>query len=267
MNRRLRAMAPISDGAWSAIDEEAARTLRSLLAGRRLVDFDGPLGWAAAAVATGRRQPLAISVPGVEAATRGVRPLVELRAEATLPRLELELVDRGGSDPDLAPVIAAARQLARAEDRLIFDGDEAAGIAGIASASPHDPIALDENYTTFPRLVARAVATLRGAAVDGPYGVALGPRCYAGVMEATEHGGYPVLEHLRLMTGGPVVWAPALEGTVVLSLRGGDFELHVGEDLGIGYVRHDDATVTVVLDESLTISNHTPEAAVALRDG
>lgn len=265
MNRRHRSLAPITDSAWSAIDDEAARTLRSLLAARRLVDFDGPKGWDAAAVPTGRRQPLPLPVEGVRAATRTVRPMVELRADAVLSRDDLERVDRGGADPDLAPLVDAARRLARAEDGLVFQGDQAAGIDGIVTASPHDPIALTDDYSTFPRQVARAVATLRSAAVDGPYGVALGPRCYAGVMEATEHGGYPVIEHLRLMTGGPVVWAPAVDGTVVLSLRGGDFELHVGDDLGVGYASHDESTVTVVVDESLTFSNHTPEAAIHLR--
>lgn len=265
MNRRRRELAPVTDAAWAAIDEEASRTLRALLAGRRLADFTGPVGWSAASVPTGKVQPLTSPVEGVQAAVRTVRPLVELRAEAVLAIDELQTVDRGGSDPDLQPVIEAARHLAQAEDRLIFEGDADLGVAGIAAASPHEPVTLTDDYSAFPRMVARAVATLRGAAVDGPYGVALGQRCFAGVIEATEHGGYPVLEHLRLMTGGPVVWAPAVDGTVVVSLRGGDFELHVGDDLGVGYVRHDEQTVTVAIDESLTFSNHAPEAAVSLR--
>ncbi len=61
----------------------------------------------------------------------------------------------------------------------------------------------------------------------GPYAIALGPRCYTGVVETTERGGYPVFEHLRMILGGPVVWAPAVDGAVVLSQRGGDFELVV----------------------------------------
>lgn len=265
MNRRHRSLAPMTDAMWAVIDEEAARTLSGLLAGRHLVDFDGPLGWDTAGVVTGRTQTLGNLVPSVSAAARTTRPLLELRCELTLDRTEIGVVERGGRDPDLDPVTAAARQIALAEDTLVFSGNDAAGIAGIASASPHEVLLLDDDATTFARTVSRAVARLRDAGVGGPYGVALGPRCHAEVMETTEHGSYPVLEHLRLVTGGPVVFAPAVDGAVVLSLRGDDFELHVGEDLGVGYVGHDDTTVTLALDESVTLSNHTPEAAIVLR--
>ncbi len=58
MNDLLREQAPISAEAWSEIDAEAKRTLKTLLAARRLVDFEGPLGWAVAAVPTGRTEKL-----------------------------------------------------------------------------------------------------------------------------------------------------------------------------------------------------------------
>lgn len=267
MNRHRRALAPISDDAWAAIDDEAARTLRSMLAARRLVDFVGPLGWQTAAVPTGTTTPVACHVDGVGAAARGSIPLIELRTEAALDRAVLDAIDRGAPGPDLSPVVAAARRLADAEDRLVFEGDPAVGVVGLAAGSPHDPIPLGDAATTFPRQVARAVTVLKQAAVDGPYGVALGPRCYADVMQATEHGGYPVLEHVRLVTGGPVVWAPSVQGAVVLSMRGGDFRLTIGADAGMGYARHDATTVTVVLDESVTFVNTSPEAAVVLHHG
>lgn len=265
MNRRHRNLAPMTDTMWAMIDEEAARTLSGLLAARHLVDFDGPLGWETAGVTTGRIRALSSPVRSVSATARATQPLVELRCELIVDRVEVGVVERGGRDPDLAPVTTAARHIALAEDTLVFMGDDSAGIVGIASGSPHEPLLLDDDTTTFARTVSQAVAKLRDAGVGGPYGVALGPRCHSEVMETTEHGGYPVLEHLRLLTGGPVVFAPAVAGAVVVSLRGDDFELHVGEDLGIGYVSHDDATITLAIDESVTLSNHTPEAAIALR--
>ena len=87
------------------------------------------------------------------------------------------------------------------------------------------PVAITDDYGDYPSHVAKAVGHPAAAGVGGPYAIALGPRCYTGVIETTEHGGYPVLEHLRLILGGPVVWAPAVDGAVVLSQRGGDFEL------------------------------------------
>ncbi len=265
MNRLFRALAPVTDASWGQIDDEATRTLKSYLAARRLVDVVGPLGGEASAVDTGRIVPSDRPADGAVSLARRVRPLVELRAEFSLSRAELDAIDRGANDPDLSPLIEAARHVALAEDTLVFQGSAAAEVTGIASGSPHEPVALDENYGAFPRHVARAVAMLRDAGVGGPYAVALGPRCYTGVVETTEHGGYPVLEHVRLVAGGPVVWAPAVNGSVVLSQRGGDFRITVGGDLSLGYVDHDAGSVTFRLDESVTFSNDSPEAAVALR--
>ena len=105
---------------------------------------------------------------------------------------------------------------------------------------------------------------LRAGDIAGPYAIALGSRSYTGVTETTEHGGYPVFEHLRQILDGPVVWAPAVDGAVVVSQRGGDFELTVGEDFSIGYLSHDATTVQLYIEESVTFANHTPEAAVHL---
>jgi uncharacterized linocin/CFP29 family protein len=264
VNHLRRELAPISEAAWEEIDSEAARSLRNFLAARRLVDFEGPTGWEASCVATGRCESLTPPVEGVRAGTRSVRPYVELRAELILQRSELDAVDRGARDPDLDPLIDAARRIANAEDALVFMGSPGAGIAGMMTASPHPALPIPDDYSRFPSLVARAVAQLRASGVDGPYGVALGPRCYTGVVETTEHGGYPVLEHLRLITGGPVVWAPTVDGSLVVSLRGEDFRLSIGQDLSIGYLTHDAETVILYLEETLTFSNDSPEAALPL---
>jgi uncharacterized linocin/CFP29 family protein len=70
-----------------------------------------------------------------------------------------------------------------------------------------------------------------------------------------------VVKHI---VDGPIIWAPAVNGAVVLSTRGGDFELTVGRDLSIGYASHTDAVVRLYLTESMTFRVLTPEAAVAL---
>ena len=151
-----------------------------------------------------------------------------------------------------------------AENRAVFDGWKAADITGIADASTHDPIALGEDCERYPRHVAQAVEELLSAGVGGPYGLALGPEAYARVLESTEHGGYLVFDHLRKILDGPLVWAPGVAGAVVVSQRGGDFVLEVGEDISIGYERHDDDAVALYIQESFTFRVLTSEAAVAL---
>jgi uncharacterized linocin/CFP29 family protein len=265
VNHLLRELAPVSDAAWAAIEEEASRTLRHFLTARKVVDFSGPHGWTHSVETLGRVETLdAAPAAGVNAAIRRVQPLAELRTAFEMSRSELDAVDRGAGEYDTQPVIDAARQAAMAEDAAVFHGYDAAGIAGISESTPHSPITISDDYNEYPGTVARAVAMLQAAGVAGPYAVALGPRCYTGVIETTERGGYPVLEHIRLIAGGPVVWAPAVDGAIVVSLRGGDFQLTCGQDFSIGYLDHDAANVRLYVEESMTFQALSPDAGVAL---
>jgi uncharacterized linocin/CFP29 family protein len=260
-----RELAPITSAAWRTIDDEARAVLKVCLAARKLVDVRGPLGLEAASVNLGRLEGIeAAPLHGVSAARRAVLPLVELRTEFELERAELDAIERGCADPELSPLHDAAKRIARAEDTAVFHGYGAGGIAGIDRRSPHEAIALSDDFELYPRAVASATRVLREAGVDGPYAIALGPRCYAGLMQATAHGGYPILEIVRRAVDGPLVWAPAVNGALVLSVRGGDFELSIGQDLSIGYRSHSERSVRLFLTESMTFRALAPEAAVAL---
>jgi uncharacterized linocin/CFP29 family protein len=266
MNHLHRELAPISDEAWSEIEREADRTLRHYLTGRRVIDFTGPKGWSHAAEPTGRVNQLSPAPSAsVTASARGAQPLVELRSPFTLQRAELDAIGRGARDADLDPVTDAARHLAITEDSAIFEGYAAAAIGGIGQCTTHETLHISDDYSDYPGLVARAVATLQRSGIGGPYAIVLGPRCHTGVIETTEHGGYPLLEHLRLILNGPALWAPAVDGAIVLTTRGDDYEIVVGEDVAIGYASHDAETVQLYLEETFTFRVLTPEAAVALR--
>jgi uncharacterized linocin/CFP29 family protein len=265
MNHLLREHAPITEASWELIDQEARQRLAPALAARRLVDFGGPHGWEYSATNLGRTSGLADAPgDGVDALQRRVLAVVELRSPFSLARDELRDADRGAEDVDLSALDVAAHAIATAENRAVFHGWQSASITGIAQASPHDAIALGDDCDVYPRHVAGAVEALLRAGIDGPYGLALGPEPYTRVLQTTEHGGYPLLDHLRKIIGGPLVWAPGVDGAVVVSQRGGDFLLEVGDDLSIGYDAHDAQAIELYLVESLTFRVATPEAAVAL---
>ena len=266
MNHLLRSHAPITEAGWDLVDSEARRQLVAALAGRKLVDFSGPHGWQHSAVNLGRTVPLGpAAATGVRGQLRKVLPLTELRTEFSVSRAELLDADRGAEDVDLDDLMTAARRVAIAENVAVFHGWEEAGIVGITAASTHDSIALGTDFADYPSPVAKAVENLLEAGVSGPYGLALGPAGYTGVVETTEHGGLVVFDHLRQILGGPIVWAPGVEGAVVVSMRGGDFLFESGEDLSVGYSSHDAEHVDLYLEESFTFRVVVPEAAVPLR--
>jgi uncharacterized linocin/CFP29 family protein len=267
MNHLHRDVAPISDEGWDAIDDEAKTRLPTYLAARKLVDFAGPHGWEYSATNLGRVEEISGPSEGVSAAQRRVLPLVELRAEFKVSRVELDDADRGAPNPDLEELDEAVRQIAIGENVTVFHGYQAAGIKGITESTSHAPIAHGGDMATYPTAVAQAVDVLRLSGIDGPYGLAICPSTFTRIVETTEHGGHLLLDHLHKILGGPLVWSPGLDGGVVLSLRGGDFILESGQDLSIGYLDHDADVVRLYIEESLNFRILEPDAAVAVHTG
>jgi uncharacterized linocin/CFP29 family protein len=266
MDHLNRELAPIPETAWQQIEQEARFMLTTALAGRKLVDVRGPLGWEASSVSRGRvGASIERLVQGVTLKVRQVRPLVELRVPFDVSRAELDAIARGAPDPNLASVTEAARKAALAEDAFLFRGFTEIGSPGmVAGAEDHVELNKDGDYAHFPDKVVEALAKLRLKGIDGPYALALGPRCYEGVTSTTHSGGYPVLDHLRSFIDGPLIWAPALDGSMVVSLRGGDFQLTLGADFSIGYLRHDDDTVKLYIEESVAFEVYEPAAVVPM---
>jgi uncharacterized linocin/CFP29 family protein len=263
MNNLHRELAPVSESAWAQIEEEAARTFKRYIAGRRVVDVHGPSGEVLSAVGTGRLKDIDSPGEGVRARQRQVAPLVELRAPFQLSRQEIDDVDRGAQDADWQPVKDAARQIAFAEDRAIFEGYPAGGIGGVRAGITNTAVPLPADVAEYPVAVAQALRALREAGVDGPYSAVLSADAYTQVSETTVHG-YPVIDHIKRILSGDIIWGPAVGGAVVLTTRGGDFSLHLGQDVSIGYLSHDSATVELYLQETLTFLMYTGEAAVSL---
>ncbi|GAA3135852.1 putative linocin/CFP29 family protein [Kribbella aluminosa] len=264
-NNLHRELAPVSDAAWGEIEEEARRTFTRDIAGRRVVDLVGPAGPALSSVGTGHTEAVEAPGDGVHALRRLSQPIIELRVPFTVTRHAVDDVERGAKDSDWQPVKDAAKQIAYAEDHLVFHGSDAAGIVGLAPSTSNDVLALPGEARDLPDTVAQALRALRLAGVAGPYSLLLSADAYTAVAETTDHG-YPIRDHLsRLIGDGEIIWAPALEGALLVSTRGGDYELHLGQDLSIGYLSHNADSVQLYLQESLTFLALTAESSVVLR--
>ncbi|MCO6006825.1 bacteriocin family protein [Actinoallomurus purpureus] len=263
MNNLHRELAPISAAAWADLEDEARRTFERHVAGRRVVDVPEPGGLELSSVATGRLDPISAPADGIVAHTRRSQPIVELRVPFTVDRRQVDDVERGARDADWQPVKDAARRMAFAEDHAIFEGYTAGGIAGIRANSSNPALSLPADVRDYPNAVSQAVTALRLAGVGGPYALVLSADAYTAVNETADHG-YPIHEHIARVLDGEIIWAPAIDGAFLLSTRGGDFELRIGQDLSIGYLSHDADTIQLYFQETLTFLAYTGEAAVAL---
>ncbi len=263
MNNLHRDLAPISDSAWAQIEEETTRTLKRYLAGRRVVDMPTGGGVALSAVGTGHLRKIAAPAEGILARRRESKPLVELRVPFELSRDDIDDVERGATDSDWQPAKDAARKIAFAEDGAIFSGYADAEIGGIRQGTSNPVMSLPADVRDYPDAVAQALSQLRLVGVNGPYKVLLGADAYTALAETRDHG-YPVLEHVKRLVEEEIIWAPAIAGAFVLTTRGGDFELAIGQDVSIGYSGHSDTAVRLYLQETFTFRLLTTEAAVAL---
>ncbi len=263
MNNLHRELAPVSDAAWASVEEEAKRTFTLHAAARRVTDVTGPDGATLAGVGTGQLTEVDAPGDGIIAGLYDWRPVLRLRVPFTLDRAEIDAVERGALNADWQPLKDAAKKIAFAEDRAVFDGYPAARITGIRQASSNEALSLPPEVRDYPDAVSHALSVLRLAGVAGPYSLVLSAGAFTAVSETSDHG-YPIRQHLARLIDGDMVWAPAIEGALLLSCRGGDYEFRLGEDLSIGYLSHDAEHVRLYFQESFTFAAYTAEAGVAI---
>lgn len=145
----------------------------------------------------------------------------------------------------------------------VIDGYGAAGITGLRDGSSHDPLPLPADARDYPVAVSQAVTRLRLAGVEGPYRLLLGADAFTEAAETSDHG-YTVKMRQTRIVEDEMFWAPAVRGGVLLSTRGGDFALCLGQDLSIGCADHDATGIHLCFRQAFTFRMLTPEAVVGL---
>lgn len=260
-----RELAPISQQAWAEIDETAGDILREQLSARTVVDFRGPLGMEASVVNLGRLElPKTQKQKAVQWGLRQVIPLIEMRAPFTLDQWELDNRGRGAEDTALDALEEAARQAARFEEQTIYYGSPDGSQPGLLKSLENKPVALDTKIEKFTDAVGEAENQLRFQGVGGPYVLVLGEQPTRALKQITPSG-QPLREILPRVFEGEIRWSPALEGGLLLSARGGDFELTVGQDLAVGYEGQQGRELRFYLTESFAFRVLDPTAAVELK--
>ncbi len=254
-------LAPISDMAWEELNQQARRALKNFLSARSFVEVEGPYGWAHGAIPTGR---LAIAeelvVEGVRYGHRVSQPLVEARAGFTLNRWELDNISRGLETPDLSTMEEAARAIATFEERAIYCGLAEGEIPGLQASSEHKAMVFGDSPEEVLAAVTRGIALFHERGVGGPYSLIVGPERWRAL--AVYVSGYPVNRHLERIIGGSIILSPCVEQCVLVSERGGDFRLTLGQDVSIGYEGHRNDEIDLYFTESFAFQVFDPAAVL-----
>ncbi len=218
-----RELAPIPKSAWDEIDEVARVRIRSNLSARFITGVNGPLGMDAASVNTGRLiESKSGTKSGVGWAQREVLPLVEARASFKLAKDDLDNVIRGARDVDWSELERAARTIALFEEDLVYNGLNAAGMAGIIPAASNKAVTLTATVEGLPKAVGDARYALQQAGIGGPYSLVLGSKAFE-PLNHTFSSGRTLMGVIKEMIDGQVLWSPAVKGGVLLSTSDPDW--------------------------------------------
>jgi uncharacterized linocin/CFP29 family protein len=264
MNLLKRELAPITDKAWEEINEQSREVFKSDLSIRKFADVTGPHGLDMGAVPGGRLTiPKNQDKKEILYGIQQVQPLVEVRSSFTLDLWELDNVERGAGDIDLDALEKAAKRIAAFEESTIFNGLKSANIKGLKNNSEHEVLAFPTEPSHALHAVTEAVAKLKQVSVEGPYSLVLDTDKWE--MVSSYLNGYPLRSQLENVLGGSLIFAPNLEGAMVVSTRGGDLELTLGQDLSIGYETHDKNEVKMYFTEAFTFRIHDPAAFIFMK--
>lgn len=258
-----RNRAPFDPAIWQVLESEAMAVFARHLTSRKVADYVGGNGLEFASVNTGKVNASKEKLAGVSVGVRESLPVLELKVPFVIKESEIELISRGASAFDNATIVKAAKDLCDAENALVFDGYKKEGIDGIVGALENSIKMKGDDILPG---VAEAVKTLKNNQVDGAYALLIQPQYYAKLFSLAGNNGYPVTKKLNeILGGGAVLPTPAIKnGALVVSLRGGDFEILGGVDISLGYNKEVDGGYELFLFETLTFRVNTPEAVVAL---
>lgn len=256
-----RSMAPISEAAWQEIDEQARRCFETTLSVRRFADFNGPKGLEYFAAPSGRLEmPKSQPKSGAGFGVAQVHPLVEVRVPFELNLWELDNVSRGAKDIDLQPLEKAAWEAARFEEEAVYAGLTEARIPALKSVSEHGEISFGKDHGQMIPAVASAVTQLRKSMIEGPYALVVTEPVWNHLLSAVN--GRPLKHHVEYILGGPVIFSPFINQSMLVSVRGGDLEFVVGQDLSIGYESHTNESVKLFFTESFTFRVIDPKVMI-----
>jgi uncharacterized linocin/CFP29 family protein len=256
-----RSLAPISAEAWEEIDEQAGIVFRNVLTARRFADVEGPKGIDFGGINLGRLEIEDNQKDSqVQYGIHRMQPLMEIRKSFTMDIWELDNAVRGAEDTDLSAMEEAAGEIAEFEEKTIYQGFDKACISGLKGDSGHKPMNFPDEPTEILRTIADAVGEMRKSFVEGPYNLVVGEDKWQKLMMHT--GGYPLKKQVEDLIGGEIILNFYVDEGFLVSARGGDFKLTLGQDLAIGYESHSEKEVQLYLTESFTFRVLEPAAVL-----
>jgi uncharacterized linocin/CFP29 family protein len=191
--------------------------------------------------------------------------LVEVRIPVELEIKEMDNVVRGARDVDLTNLQEAATKIALFEEQVVYHGLSEANIKGLRVCAGDQCHTIGSSTEQLLEAIAEGITIFTTRSIEGPYAFVVGPKLWSRMSAQLQ--GYPVKMQAENILGGSVLLSPYLSGefedeAYMVSLRGGDLELIIGQDLAIGYQSHNSDKVKLYFTESFTFRILEPDAVI-----
>lgn len=258
-----QSLAPITSEAWEEINDQARQTFKNVLTARKFVDIDGPKGLDFSAVSLGRLSMKENKdKKGVNYGINKVLPLIEVRKPFVLDLWELDNAARGAEDVDLESLEIAATELAKFEDEAVYYGFHESGIHGLKESSGYDATTFPDSAKDLLKTLGRVITQFQNNAIEGPYTLVVSPEKWHFILSQIE--GYPLINQIKTLLGGNVIQNPNVKDAFVVSERGEDFKLTIGQDISIGFDSANTKDIKLFFTESFTFQVLEPNAVAVL---
>lgn len=260
-NYLARNGAPFGPEIWEKLDFAMKEAAESQLVGRRLLNVDGPFGLGLKSVPLGDEE----AESGLIASQ--VLPVVLIQKSFTLGTRDLANYEREPVILDTCPVSDTARECARLEDSLIFNGTtDVPGLLTMGASNSMNLLAWDEVGAAAKGII-EAITRLDDAGFHGPYSLALAPDRYNLLFRLYPQGKQSELEHIKTMVTDGIFKTPILRGGgVLLASTAQCASIVLGQDMTVGYVGPAGAKQEFTISESLTVRIHQPRAICILKE-
>jgi len=253
--------APLEGKTWNFLDETLIKIAKSQMAGRRVLDIEGPYGLGFKSVSLGDEE----ARDGMT--TSKLLPLINIHRSFNMTKRDLAAFEANGIPPNLSGIANAAMECARLEDDLIFNGMQ--GIPGLMNAPGSTEYKLnrwDEVGTGMDDII-RAVTLLDERGFHGPYALALCPSLFNIMLRKYPPGFGTEMDHVKNIVTQGIVKAPVLKQGGMLMACGWQFAcLVIGQDMSLGFVGPDGQDIEFSVSESIVPLIRVPRSICILKE-
>ncbi len=253
--------APIKPETWKLLDATMVDAAKTVLAGRRLLNIEGPYGLGLKAV------PLEDCAVSECLLVSQFVPVHMISTTFNLGVRDLISYEQNGLPFAAAPLSDAALKVARMEDSIIFEG--APGTPGLLNAPGVNSQKL-VSWNTVGKAaddVIQAMITLDEAGYHGPYALALAPARFNLLYRRYLQGIGTELEHIRTIVTDGVFKAPALKNGGVLIATGKKYaSIVLGQDMTTGFIGPSGDSLGFSISESLALLIREPGSICVLKE-